>query len=117
MASLQRQSHDWDLQYREPKDVWSTLQDQGVDLERAYCLDFQFIPGTGLADKVAFAAALSSANFKVKFYDGDPTVEASVPGILLTLEEIWRHEKRATQIALRFGFAPDGWGFLNDATG
>jgi hypothetical protein len=31
-------------------------------------------------------------------------------------ETIWIHEKRATEITFRFGFAPDGWGFMEEAT-
>jgi hypothetical protein len=115
MSRLDEHFHDWDRQFRETEDVWSTLKKQGVDFEKPYCLDLQFIPRTKAADKTKFAAALEEANFKVSFYDDDPTVEASVLGILLTPDTIWLHEKHATEIAFRFGFAPDGWGFLDES--
>ena len=115
MSRPDKNSHDWDRQFRETQWVWHDLKEKGVDFEKRYCLDLQFIRQTDAADKNRFIVALEEANFKVHFYDDDPTVEASVLEILLTPDTIWLHEKRATEIAFRFGFAPDGWGFMDDS--
>ncbi|GAB4372119.1 MAG: hypothetical protein Kow00114_33410 [Kiloniellaceae bacterium] len=106
--------HDWDRQREETAWVWNDLRSKGVDFERAYKLDLQFLPSNPTADRRVFAESLRALEYEVKFYRDDPTVEATSPAMVLTIESIWQHEQRTTEIALRCGFRPDGWGFTED---
>lgn len=114
MSDLDGHNHDWDRQFRETEQVWHALKSDGVDFAKCYCLDLQFVAQIEAADKAGFAASLAAADFTVCSYHEDQTVEASVPGMLLTPYSIWQHERRATEIGFQFGFAPDGWGFMDD---
>jgi hypothetical protein len=107
-------NYDWDHQHQETVWVWNDLQSKGIDFQRAYRLDIQFMPTASTADDEAFAATLRAAGYHAKFYRDDRTVQATTPAIVLTLESVWEHERRTTEIALRCGFRPDGWGFLED---
>lgn len=104
--------HDWDHQYRETAWVWNDLQSKDIDFQQASRLDIQFVPASSTADIGGFTEALRAAGYDVKGYRNNPTIEATTSAMLLTLESIWQHERKATEIALRYGFRPDGWGFF-----
>lgn len=106
--------HDWDHQYQETVWVWNDLQTKSINFLKAYRLDIQFMPASSAADAVGLTEALRAAGYDVKAYRNNPTVEATTSAMLLTLESIWQHERKATEIALRYGFKPDGWGFFED---
>lgn len=106
--------HDWDSQYQETAWVWNDLQSKGIDFRRAYKLDIQFVPDASTADIGSFREALRAAGYDIGVYDVRSTVEARTSAIVLTLASVWEHEKRSTEIALRYGFSPDGWGFFED---
>ncbi|NIA69859.1 ribonuclease E inhibitor RraB [Pelagibius litoralis] len=104
--------HDWDRQFQETERAYNDLRRKAVDFEPSYKLDLQFFPGTASPDRDGFAAALRKAGYEVSFYRDDSTVEATTAPLLLTVDSIWAHERKATKIALRHGFKPDGWGFM-----
>jgi len=106
--------HDWDDQYQSTASTWNDLQSKDIDFQRPYKLDIQFLPGTSTADGEGLAEALRAAGYDVKSYRDDPTIEATTSAMVLTLESIWLHEQQTTEIALRHGFSPDGWGFFED---
>lgn len=67
-----------------------------------------------LADDVdpPFAAcekALRAKGFETRQDEDGETLEARFGPISITAESIWAIEKQATEIALPFGFEPDGW--------
>lgn len=104
--------HDWDGQYKETAWVWNDLQSKQIDFQRPYTLEIQFLPAGPAADIGGFSEALKTAGYAVRHYRNNPTVEAAIASIVLTLETIWEHERKTTEIALCHGFRPDGWGFL-----
>ncbi|MGF1593781.1 MAG: ribonuclease E inhibitor RraB [Kiloniellaceae bacterium] len=106
--------HDLDRQYRQTTWVWNDLRSKGVNFERTYKLDLHFIPTAPSADREGFAEALRAAGYEVRLYQGGPTIQATTPAMELTPESIWLHEHPTTVSALSYGFAPDGWGFLED---
>jgi hypothetical protein len=106
--------HDWDRQHHETVWVWEDLRSKGVNFERTYRLDLHFIPTAPSADREGFAEVLRAADYEVRLYDDDATVQATTAAMKLTPESIWAHERPATESALSHGFAPDGWGFLED---
>ena len=106
--------HDWEKQRQESAWVFNDLQSKGVDFSRAYRLDLQFMPGETNADRETFVDALRNAGYATKIYKDDLTVEATTEPIMLTLDSIWSHERKTTEIALQHGYQPDGWGFFED---
>ncbi|MEM6973584.1 MAG: hypothetical protein AAF577_12345 [Pseudomonadota bacterium] len=78
-------------------------------------LDLHFVVGGGAADRDGFIAAMQAAGYGGNAWtdpeSGVETIEASVPDTAFTVEAIWQHEERLTQIALSHGYRPDGWGF------
>ncbi len=105
-------AHDWDGQYKETAWVWNDLQSKQIDFQHPHTLEIQFLPAGPSPDVPGFSEALEAAGYTVRHYRNNPTVEAAVASIRLTLETLWEHERRTTEIALRHGFSPDGWGFL-----
>jgi hypothetical protein len=52
---------------------------------------------------------LRSAGFQTRVDEDGETLEARIGPIEISANAIWTEEKRATEIALKFGFDPDGW--------
>ncbi|RMH49577.1 MAG: hypothetical protein D6686_07750 [Alphaproteobacteria bacterium] len=105
---------DFDGQRRDSAEIFRELQrESGLAPGTPITLDLHFVPGEEDADEAGFVAALERAGFDVVVLPEDGTVEASVPGVPFEADAIWRHEERATRIALSRGYDPDGWGFYD----
>ena len=108
---------DWDAQRADTEWVFRNLKGQGMaQVGMPIDLDILFVPledGGANADADACAAALTKAGFAAEAFedDGEMLIEATAEGAEFTLETIWYAERKATQVALKHGYAPDGWGF------
>jgi hypothetical protein len=60
--------HDWDHQHQETVWVWNDLQSKGIDFQRAYRLDIQFMPASSTADSGGLVEALRAAAYDAKGY-------------------------------------------------
>ncbi|MEM1379148.1 MAG: ribonuclease E inhibitor RraB [Pseudomonadota bacterium] len=105
--------HNFEKQKQETVWVWKDIKKRNPSLPPVIDLDIQFLPHSREANKLLFKEALENAGFVVIFYDEDETVEAKVAEVNASAAAIWDQEERATQIAISFGFKPDGWGFLS----
>ena len=82
------------------------------ELPEMAVVDFQFIPVSGDANLSGFINEINGLDYKVERYDDGITVQISTRPIALSAERIWFHEKLFTVIGQKYGFSPDGWGFL-----
>ncbi|MEO1000602.1 MAG: hypothetical protein AAFW69_08390 [Pseudomonadota bacterium] len=75
-------------------------------------LDVQIVPqaGAGPLARAGLLAALSDAGYA--FADAGDGVEVAVPDVAVSTEAIWAVESALAELALRFQWVPDGWGFL-----
>ena len=110
-------SERWDYagQKADTEWMWRQLKNrQAAEPNEPITLDIQFYGARARVDPQAFAAALRRAGFEAHAYkqDGEQVVEATAPEAEFSLDCIWYFEKRATGIALKFGFEPEGWGFI-----
>jgi hypothetical protein len=106
--------HDFDKQRNETLRVWHDLSTKN-DLPKS-AVDFQFVPVSPTADWDLFETQLAAAGYRWERYSGTrrgSTLEASIGPIDLSAGAIWKHEFAATQIAIKCGFRPDGWGFFS----
>ena len=104
-------SHDYEQQRNETLQVWRSISSRKA-LPDEIELDIQFVPGRDALWSDA-EIALAAAGYRVVRYDDGSTLQATVGPIRNTAEEIWKHERATTELALRYGFKPDGWGFLS----
>ncbi|MFT4792176.1 MAG: hypothetical protein ACJAVR_001278 [Paracoccaceae bacterium] len=104
----QREDTDW--MFRDLKGKKLAQPGQAIDL------DIQFIPVTSGASADRFVDALRRSGFEAASWreDGEDLVEATAKKAEFSISSIWGHEKRATEIAVKHGFAPDGWGFSDE---
>ena len=105
--------HDFDKQRRETLWVWEDIVSKNPDLAGRHILDLHFIPSSSKANWDEFEKALQETDYSTSRYDDESTLEAKTKPIELTAEVIWTHEKLTTEIALKYHFKPDGWGFLS----
>ncbi len=109
---------DWNFEEQKADTEWMIrdLTRRGAaDPGQEITLDIQFLPAEDAKpDQKGCAAALRKAGFEAHLYeeDGEPVVEATAERARFTLESVWIAERMATEIALRFGFEPEGWGFV-----
>jgi hypothetical protein len=95
--------YDFDKQRNETLWVWRDLSTK-KDLPKSATVDFQFVPILQAADWDLFETQLGVAGYRCERYsDGGTHADA-----------IWEHESAATQIAIKCGFRPDGWGFWSE---
>lgn len=84
-------------------------------------LDLRFVGGAG-ADATEFMGWLEDRGYDVEYYPADPdgeepedaeeVIEAQTDVIPLSAATINAEERKTNDAALRFGFRPDGWGFM-----
>ena len=103
-------NHDFDGQKAETFDVFAELS-RKHPLPAEAALDFQFIPGEGEADWMAFEEAAKALGHEVRRYEDEDWIEVTTGPLALSAASIWAHERVLTQMALDTGFLPDGWGF------
>jgi hypothetical protein len=106
--------HDFDNQRDETLRVWRDLSAKN-NLPKTAILDLQFVPASPAADWDFFEAQLTEAGYRCNRYDDGRTLEAFAGPIDLSADAIWNHELATTQIAVKCGFRPDGWGFFSEA--
>lgn len=105
--------HDFEQQKQETFWVWDDIRKSNPDLPSEIDLDIQFIPSSSKSNGAVLKTALEEIGFEVVFYQDDPTVEAKMLCVEASAEAIWEQEQQASQIALSYGFKPDGWGFMS----
>jgi len=114
-------SFDFEAQKARTEEIWADLA-AAHDLPPEGRLDLHFVPGEG-ADAVEFMGWLEDNGFEVEHYpadedapedddDNEETIEAQTVTMALNPQAIHTQERRCTEAALRFGWLPDGWGFM-----
>ncbi|SES66595.1 hypothetical protein [Oceanicella actignis] len=110
----------WDFKAQRADTEWvfRQLLAQGVAARgRRVALDVLLVPAEeqegARPDPEGLVRALRREGFEAHLArdEGRTVVEATAPDTPFDLEEIWLREKRATRIALRHGYEPEGWGF------
>ncbi|MGB8814292.1 MAG: ribonuclease E inhibitor RraB [Paracoccaceae bacterium] len=106
-------SHDYEAQRA---DTFETFTQMGteISLPKMAIVDFQFYPDDIDAQWDALEAALRDKGFKTTRYEDEETLDASIGPIEVNPESIWKYERIATEVALKFDFNPDGWGLVED---
>lgn len=104
--------HDFEAQRDETFGVWRDLSAKN-NLPKNAILDLQFVPTSPAADWDLFEMQLTEAGYRCNRYSDGTTLEAFVGPIDLNADAIWKHELETTQLALKCGFRPDGWGFFS----
>ena len=106
--------HDFDAQ---KADTFATFKELAAEntLPDEADLDFFFVAGSAEADWRPLAQELEQADFLCDWVDDDeagdtPYLIATLPDQPVSAQAIWVAEELATQIALRHGFVPEGWG-------
>jgi hypothetical protein len=100
-------AHNFEAQRRE---TFATFkQSAGVKLPKTAVVDFHFFIEELDASWSRFETALRAEGFRTRRGgDGDSLI-ASIGPIPVTPEAIWEQERKATTIALKHDFYPDGW--------
>lgn len=109
---------DYEAQQAETEALWAEMSAQH-DLPDQGQLDLHFKAAEG-ADATEFMGWLEDAGYDVEHYDADPededypdeVIEVQTGVLPLSAKTIHTEERRCTEAALRFGFLPDGWGFM-----
>lgn len=106
--------HDFEEQRCATEEVLADLASK-IQLPERANLDLQFVPVAG-ADGDGLAEALAAAGYAGELIvdEDDEWFEVTVADVPVTLDGIWQHERATTEVALSFGFRPDGWGFSVD---
>ena len=109
--------HDYTQQKADTYATFSDIRDSVDALPDSADIDYAFVPGAH-ADWDAAQSDLTEQGYACTrvepdpdFPDDSPYLEAVLPDQPLSAGAIWLGEEIATAIALRHGFAPDGWGF------
>ncbi len=103
-------AHDFDKQYRESEWVLDDLASKR-DLPAIADFDFYFSTDAATAQPLAAVSALQSEGFAAAYDEETRDIWVPVYALTVDIAAIWRHEKPMTEICLRYGFKPDGWGF------
>lgn len=104
-------SHDYKAQKAETFDSFAAF---AGDAPATATIAYQFYPEDIEPDWDGVSAALRAMGFATRRDDDDDLLDALIGPVKISPETIWHHEKRATEIALKFEFTPDGWGLLED---
>lgn len=113
-------SFDFEAQKAETARLWAEISDApGVPSEGL--LDLRFVGGEG-ADATEFMGWLEDHGYDVEHYpvddegeepeDAEDVIEVQTDVMTLTAETIHAEERKTTEAGLRYGFRPDGWGFM-----
>ncbi|MGB8813948.1 MAG: ribonuclease E inhibitor RraB [Paracoccaceae bacterium] len=103
--------HDFEDQKAETYQIFGQIKGKH-SLPAEAVIEYQFIPMEGEADWAAFAAAAKAAGYTTAQFPDEDYIEISTAPVTLDAATIWLHEHALTEIALKTGFAPDGWGFV-----
>ena len=101
-------SHDYKAQQAE---TFETFDEIGKidDLPKRAVVNFLFLAEEVEPPFAAAEKALTAAGFITRQDEDGETLEARTGEMEISAAAIWAAEKRATEIALKFGFDPDGW--------
>lgn len=105
---------DWEAQKADTDWVFRDLKGKKVaEPGQRIDLDIVFVPVEDDRGAKALVAALREAGYAAEAYEdeGEMLVEATAEDADFSFDTIWFAESKATRIALKFGYAPDGWGF------
>ncbi len=104
-------THNFEAQRRE---TIESFEEFGKDaaLPKRAVVDYQFYAEDLDADWNGVEAALKAKGFTCTRYEDEGELDASFGPIDISAENVWTHEKIATEIALKFDFTPDGWGLV-----
>lgn len=99
--------HDYARQRRDTFD--SFRQWKADELPDRATVDYHFFLEELDADWGALERALKAQGFRTRRLDDGETLVASIGPLAVTPDEVWRWEERATRLALKHDFYPDGW--------
>jgi hypothetical protein len=99
--------HNYEAQRRDTYDTFK--QSKGVKLPKEAVVEYAFFIEELDASWPALERALRLEGFRTHRGPDGETLIASFGPIPVTAEDIWRHERIATSIALKHDFYPDGW--------
>lgn len=104
----------WDFEKQKAETQWvfdDILSKTQLHGGEAIVLDLDFVLLAEDGDKAGFVKAVENAGYSaLEGQDGQMTV--SVKNAWFTADSIWSFEEAMTHIALKHGYRPDGWGFL-----
>lgn len=113
-------SIDYDAQKAETARIWAEIS-VAPNVPAEGLLDLRFVGDEG-ADATEFMGWLEDRGYDVEYYPADPegeepedaeeVIEVQTAAMLLSAETIHAEERKTTEAALRYGFRPDGWGFM-----
>lgn len=113
-------SIDYDAQKAETERLWAEIS-AAPNVPAEGLLDLRFVGGDG-ADATEFMGWLEDRGYDVEYYPADPegeepedaeeVIEVQTAAMPLSAETIHAEERKTTEAGLRYGFRPDGWGFM-----
>ncbi|MEM9974055.1 MAG: hypothetical protein AAF771_07715 [Pseudomonadota bacterium] len=108
---------DWDFESQQRDTAWvidDVSKTQGISIGAPITLEVQTVDG-GQGSRAEYVATLETRQLKHSFFGGDEddpeTITVVFPDTLFELSSIWQRERLVTEVALQFGYVPDGWGF------
>lgn len=110
---------DWNAQKQDTEWVFRDLKGKNMaTVGQRIDLDILFIPLEDDKGAVALVRALEGAGYRAEAWfdeeEDEMVVEATAEDATFDLDTIWFAEEKATRIALKHGYAPDGWGFAEE---
>ena len=105
-------AHNFEAQRAETFATFAAFGDD-AGLPAMAVVDFQFYAEDIEPDWDTVEKALGAAGFATTRDEADGALDASIGPITISPENIWHHERIATEIALQSDFQPDGWGLVD----
>jgi hypothetical protein len=100
--------HDYKAQEAETIETFAEIG-KIENLPKRAVVNFLFLAEEVDAPFEAAASALTAAGFVTHIDVEGETVEARTGEMEISAAAIWGVERKATEVALKFGFDPDGW--------
>tara|TARA_R110002096_G_scaffold193939_5_gene375872 strand:- start:224 stop:547 length:324 start_codon:yes stop_codon:yes gene_type:complete len=106
-------THDFKAQRAETFETFVEIG-QIDDLPKTAVVNFLFLADETDAPFAACETALQTKGFATRRDEDGETLEARIGPMAISAETIWEQEQAATEIALKFGFDPDGWELVEE---
>lgn len=106
-------SHNYEAQRAETFETFVELRKQ-VDLPESGIVHFLFYAEDQDPVWEPVEKGLRALGFTVERDEEEGMIDASIGPIAINPETIWVHERKATEVALKSDFYPDGWDMLED---
>ncbi|EBA18532.1 hypothetical protein RSK20926_12454 [Roseobacter sp. SK209-2-6] len=107
--------HDFNAQRRETENTLVDLAERNCPLPAIADFDFYFVSNGSGARPEPAVSDLKRQGYAAVYSEEYNEIQVVVYALSVLPEAIWQREKLLTEICLRQGFTPDGWGFLNSS--